>query len=206
MINYDDALEVINECKKKTKEIIVCAIDIGNRNFAICMEKIDLKCKNEEILHTGDIILFSKQDFGVRTKNASKDKEIFFKCEAFLDSIMDSLNKCDVILIEQQMRRNPFAQKLEMFVYSYFLFKFRNNKHYISYPAKNKTRVLDAPKDLNKPQRKKWCIEKCCEILAERGDDNTLEIISKNKSKADDLCDTFCMIQSWKIKYNKKLF
>lgn len=195
---------VINNAKKRGY-INVMAIDIGNRNFALTIEKIPLPLdKNENVLHQGEITLFRKEDFGARTKDGLKDRQIFFKCQTFLESISEELNNCDVILIEAQLKRNPFAQKLEMFVYSYFLITFRNFKYYIPFPAKHKTQVLKAPKGMNKPERKKWNTEKACEILAERGDEYSLEIISKTK-KLDDLCDVFCMIQSYKILNYKKL-
>jgi len=206
-IDFLDIDYIITNCKNKKSYMDVCAIDIGNRNFALCIERFSVPfTKGENICHNGEIILFCKEDFGVRTKNGIKDLSIFLNCKKFLDSISEHINRCDVILIEQQLRRNPFAQKLEHFVYSYFVLNFATFKYYISFPAKHKTMVLKAPKGLSKPERKKWCSEKFCEILAERGDSYSLEIISKNKSKIDDLCDTGCMIQAWKILNIKKLF
>lgn len=205
-MDYSNINSVINNARNKHNDILVCSIDIGNRNFALCIERIPLPLKrNENILHQGEIILFRKEDFGARTKDGLKDRMIFLKCEKFLSSISEYIDKCDVILLEQQLRRNPFAQKLEMFVYSYFLINYSIFKYYTSFPAKHKTQVLKAPKGMDKPKRKKWCAEKFCEILAERGDEYSLDIISKNKSKMDDLCDTGCMIQAWKILNYKNL-
>lgn len=204
-IDFSNVEYVISQAKSNGY-IDICSIDIGNRNFALCIERVEFPIsKTENILHTGNIILFRKEDFGARTKDGLKDRSIFIRCQNFLESISEYLDKCDIILLEQQLRRNPFAQKLEMFVYSYFVFMYNTFKYYTSFPAKHKTQVLKAPKGLDKPQRKKWCTEKFCEILADRGDDYSLDIIKNHKSKLDDLCDTGCMIQAWKILNYKKL-
>jgi len=205
MFDFSDIDYILKKAHERN-ELIICSIDIGNRNFALCIERVPLPLINSEsILHQGEIILFRKEDFGARTKDGLRDRIIYLKCQNFLESISEYIDKCDIILLEQQLRRNPFAQKLEMFVYSYFLFTYKVYKYYISFPAKHKTQVLKAPKGMDKPQRKKWCTEKFCEILAERGDEYSLEIIAKNKSKLDDLCDTGCMIQAWKILNYKKI-
>jgi hypothetical protein len=205
MIDYSDVNFVIN-CAKKKGYIDICSIDIGNRNFALCIERLHFPIdKSENIIHQGEIILFRKEDFGARTKDGLKDRSIFLKCQKFLESISEYLDKCDIVLLEQQLKRNPFAQKLEMFVYSYLLFTYSVFKYYISFSATHKTQVLKAPKGMDKPARKKWCTNQFCEILANRGDEYSLEIIKNNKNKLDDLCDTGCMIQAWKILNYKKL-
>lgn len=199
--NIDYAIQ----CAKLRGYITICTIDIGYRNFAICIEKLKFPIiKTTNIIYQGDITFFKKIDFGVRTKDGIKDRKIFCNCQDFLDSIIDKLKQCDIILLEQQLRKNPFAQKFEMFVYSYLIFMFREFKYYSAFPAKHKTKVLKAPSGLDKPQRKKWCIEKCYEILTDRQDKETLSLLSSHK-KADDLSDTFCMIQAWKILNIKRL-
>lgn len=202
--NFDNVYAIIYECHKRNS-IKICAIDIGHRNFALCIEELPLPLeKGVDVKQQGEITSFYVKDFGVRKNNGIDDRKIFFACTDFLDSIIDELMECDIILIEQQLKRNPFAQKMEQHVYTYLTIVFRSFKYYTPYNASNKTQVLKAPKGMDKPERKKWCSEKCCEILAERGDEYSLEIISRTK-KIDDLCDTFCMIQAWKIQYYKYL-
>ena len=48
-----------------------------------------------------------------------------------------------------------------------------------------------------KPQRKKWAVEKAVVILEERGDMDTLDVIT-NRTKRDDLADTLIQCQSFK--------
>lgn len=213
-MNFSDINYVIKGCKNR-EVMRICAIDIGHRNFALCIEEFELPIiKGEDIINQGQIIKFEKRDFGERKKTEIEDRRILIACSDFLDEIIDDLNECDVIIIEKQIgftgpkkmgKSNPFAQKIEHHVYSYFTFMFREFKYYGTFMAKHKTQVLGAPPKQTKPERKKWCIEKGCEILANRGDSETLLIIKNNKSKADDLCDTFCMIQAWKILNYKKL-
>ena len=53
-------------------------------------------------------------------------------------------------------------------------------------------------KAIDKPKRKKWCIQKGLDILKDRGDEDTTQIITRSKKK-DDLCDVICQLQSFKI-------
>ena len=53
-------------------------------------------------------------------------------------------------------------------------------------------------KAVDKPKRKKWCIQKGLDILNDRFDKDTIQIITKSKKK-DDLCDVICQLQSFKI-------
>lgn len=206
--DYSNLKDVIKYCKKFGK-LRICAIDIGHRNFALCIEEFEFpKDKSVDLLLEGEIIYLQRTDLGERGKTEMDDRKILIACTNYLDSINDQLTKCDIILIEKQLgfmktfgKSNPFANKLEHHVYSYLTFTFGEFKYYSTFMAKHKTQVLGAPKKQTKPERKKWCIEKGCEILANRGDADTLLIIEKNKSKADDVCDVFCMIQAFKLLY-----
>ncbi len=68
-----------------------------------------------------------------------------------LEEYKSYFDKCDVILIEQQMsfgakKYNTLAVKLGQHCMSYFIYKYGKTKKVIEYPAYYKTITLGAPK------------------------------------------------------------
>jgi hypothetical protein len=106
------------------------------------------------------------------------------------------------VIIERQLKTNPYAQRIEQHVLSWFTI-FCPNIEIVIYPASNKTKILGAPKSIKgakkKPLRKKWSIEKASEILTLRCDDDTLKKLLGSKKK-DDLADVVCQLASFKLK------
>ena len=208
--------------------IYIASFDIGKCNFAFYIEEFDAdklstlktipkskRFKNEsemtpefqEVLSSiylnGNKILYRNLDLTQGTeKNKYLDKKIYTNMITELDRCKEFLDKCSIIVIEQQMSfksaQNTMALKLGQHCYSYFLFRYGDTKEIIEFPAYYKTQILGATKGLTKPQRKKWATEKAVDILMERGDMETLdEIVSKKKK--DDLADVLIQLQSFKF-------
>ena len=206
----------------------IASFDIGKKNFAFYVEEfiqeklpfiekkynidgtpttkfqniIDLICQN------GKCITFQNHDLTIETKTNS---DIFYNMIRVLNSNKEIWEKCDIILIEQQMsfgkKYNTMALKLGQHCWSYFAFQYGRSKQIIEFPAYHKTQVLGSQKHktkngkfkcISKPERKKWTIEFSKHILFHRADDETLSILYENKKK-DDLADTFCQLQAYKI-------
>jgi hypothetical protein len=120
-------------------------------------------------------------------------------------------------VIEEQMafgkKLNKMAVKLGQHCYSYFTFLYGKSKVVFEFPAYHKTQVLGAEKEegkpyksgkkrykaVDKPQRKKWAVEKALEILNNRGEIEVIEGMTTKKKK-DDLADTFLQLQAFKYK------
>ena len=185
----------------------IASIDVGYRNFCIAIEEYELplRSKNPEDIYAGNLIFFHNQDFGVRKKTTVDDNPILNAILEWLNVHKDKFDKCDTIIIEQQLKTNPFAQKIEHMVHAWFLVNYGLTKAVGPFSATHKTRVLNAPKKMTKPERKKWAVDKATEILCCRGDDIGLEIMNDNKKKADDLGDCLLMCQAWKILNINKL-
>ena len=115
-------------------------------------------------------------------------------------------------------RNNTMALKLGQNCESYFLYSYGRFKKVIEYPAYYKTQILGAQKTekklksgkikymaIDKPARKKWCIQKGLSVLEDRKDfDNIEELqkkIGKKKQKLDDKMDVLCQLQSFKYLY-----
>lgn len=160
----------------------------------------------------GDTILFKCLDLTVNCKKSKYlDKQIYVNMYNALNEHKSYFDTCDHIVIEQQMsfgsKHNTMALKLGQHCYSWFIFTYGGTKPVYEFPAFHKTQVLGAPKQVNektkrmkameKPQRKKWAVEKAVTILEERGDMATLDIILE-RGKKDDLADTLIQCQSFK--------
>jgi hypothetical protein len=184
----------------------IAAIDVGHRNFALAIEEFTNPIPSRELedIFSGDLKFFHNADFGSRKVDASLDNAILTAIMDWLTVQKDLLDKCDTVIIEQQMKTNPFAQKIEHMVHAWFLIHYGAKMDVHPFPASHKTRVLKAPKKMTKPERKRWAVDKATEILCGRGDVVGLEIMSGTKKK-DDLADVCAMIQAWKVLHIDKL-
>lgn len=139
-----------------------------------------------------------------KKKKGSKtlDASIFLRLTERLDEYKTYFDHCSTIIIEQQMsfgtKINTMAIKIAQHTYSYFLFRYGGSKKIIEFPSYNKTQILGAPAGLEKPQRKKWAVEKADEIWALRGDLETVEMV-KSKKKKDDMSDCLLHVLSYII-------
>lgn len=139
-----------------------------------------------------------------KTKKGSKalDSNVFLRLTALLDKHKEYFDKCSTIIIEQQMsfgsKINTMAIKIAQHTYSYFLFRYGNTKKIVEFPSYNKTQILGAPGGLDKPQRKKWAIEKANEIWTTRGDLETVDMIGTKKKK-DDMSDCLLHVLAYII-------
>jgi hypothetical protein len=143
------------------------------------------------------------------------DPKTFHNMNELLDKYQEYWDQCDIFVIEKQMsfgkKHNTMALKLGQHCWSYFSIHYGLSKQLLEFPAYYKTQILGSIKDkkvtkggkvtykaVEKPERKKWCINKGLEILEERGDEDTISIITKSKKK-DDLCDVICQLQAFKV-------
>jgi hypothetical protein len=148
-----------------------------------------------------------KEEKKEKKKKGSKalDCNVFLRLTNLLDRHKEYFDKCSTIIIEQQMsfgnKINTMAIKIAQHTYSYFLFRYRDTKKIVEFPSYNKTQILGAPAGLDKPQRKKWAIEKANEIWTTRGDLETVDMIGTKKKK-DDMSDCLLHVLSYIIHNN----
>lgn len=192
-----------------TPTLYIASFDIGKKNFAFCIERCNLyvnpNTDTTTIIKSGTIVLLKNIDCTGGTDSSKYlDPRVFLNMNRVLDEYKSFWDKCSYILIEQQMsfgnKRNVMALKLAQHCHSYFLFHYANFKCVIDFPSYHKTQVLNAPKKMSKPQRKKWAIVKATEILQQRNDTTSLEIFQQHNKK-DDLADVVLQLQSFKVLY-----
>jgi hypothetical protein len=170
----------------------------------------DMKRFIKDIGCIGQLIHFEKKDLG--------DKKCYFSGEAFftlyqwLDDLIEKglFNDVHTILIEQQMKTNNICISIMHHLHSYFLLKFKRYKFIILYQSRNKTRVLGAAltkksKDdgnklikTTKYNRKVWSVKLITELLSQRKDENSLNLL-KTEKKKDDICDTVSQLLSYVV-------
>lgn len=164
---------------------MIGSIDIGIKNFCLCLYEPKTN-KIVDWIHT-----------------SLKSGPIQFDTDAFhnLFKLFDSIDWSTTthILVEKQMmfgnKKNISAYRLQCYVMCYFLLKFPDIK-VIEYPAYHKTKVLGGKHKMTKPQRKKWTIEYTLNHVEKKW----LDFFSSH-TKKDDLADTWCMIQAYKIQH-----
>jgi hypothetical protein len=209
--------------------MFVASFDIGKCNFAFCIERFEqsilhkIKSIQKSLRYTkdgectlefqpiidavcmeGELVLHKNIDITEGSnKKKSLDDIILLNMYKTLDEFASYFDKCDIILIEQQMsfganKTNTMAMKLSQHCKSYFIYKYRETKEVVDFPAYHKTQILGATKAMTKPQRKKWAVEKAVDILLQRGDLDTVDMISEKK-KRDDLADVFIQLQAFKF-------
>lgn len=185
---------------KGKKKIGVASIDVGYRNFCVCAEEIIIPLDSrKDVCLQGNMLFHHNEDFGKLAKNNNEaERQLFIDISDWLEVQSDIWDRCDIILIEQQLKCNKMAPRIQQHVQSWFYLKYRDRKIVEAFSSTHKTQVLKAPKKMTKPERKKWAVEKARQILTQRGDSLGLQTLSETK-KADDLGDTLLMIQAWKI-------
>jgi len=154
-------------------------------------DKIDL-CENVKISYTKNRMIIITN-------------EILFNIIKEFDKRRDILINVKTIVIEKQLKTNPNAQMIQNHIHAYFLHQYGLSKHVEIFDSCYKTRLLGCPrkikdndnegklKKINKSYRKRWTTNLTRDVLMERKDKKFFDFIfNQNKSKADDLSDTFC--------------
>jgi hypothetical protein len=184
----------------------------------------------DQVFLNGKIILHKNLDLTENCDPKLKlDPETFHNMIDELDKYAEYWDTCSAFVLEEQMqfakKINNMAIKLGQHCYSYFAFKYGRYKQIIVFPAYHKTQVLGCAKDkgkpyksgktrwkaVEKPQRKKWAIEKALQILTSRHQDDIIKEMTKKigrkKQKMDDLSDVIVQLQAFKVLcyVNKKL-
>jgi len=227
----------------ETAEIWVATFDIGHRNFSFYVEAIDREAlanipmvpsrqrhepdgtptkefrKVLKKLYTvGHTILMRVEDIGGGCKKGDNKsaylREVKYNMNDLLDRYRNYWNRCDVIVIEEQMnfgknKTNKDALELAHHCESYFLLQYSRFKQVMMFPAYHKTQLLGIPKVKaarrkngwaapSKDARKKWAVEKARAILSYRDDMKTLQQF-ESRTKKDDMAD--CILHAVAFTY-----
>lgn len=203
-VNYSDLL--------KLEKIRTLSIDPALKNFAVRIE--DRYNDNTIKPVFFDKINFTKKGIpysDLNKKGTEKiNPELLWKITNYFNNLLPYIESCQVIGIERQMAINykctrVFQHLLSLFSFYIMTMKINSECILIDINPKLKGKVLAAPKGID---IKVWGVQKCKQLLQERGDDWSLKYLSKHeksgKTKADDLADTVIQMEGW-IRYIRKL-
>jgi hypothetical protein len=206
------------------RSILVASFDMGQRNFAFCIERIPLDgwesiphipkrhryLKNgqctppfasvlDTVTSKGQLVYWKHVDL---TSIGSTPEQVLFKCTSVLDDHLSWWQQSSAFIIEQQMSfgsvRNPMAVRLAHHCLSYFQILFGSFKVVVDFPSYHKTRVLGAQKKQSKRERKQWSVTYTKSLLHQRQEWEWLEYLNQHK-KQDDLADVVTQLQAFKF-------
>ena len=109
------------------------------------------------------------------------------------------MSYCQYILIESQLPINYDMVRMSTHIISFLMMNLENKgcKPMIcEVDAYFKSRILNAPKKMTKPELKKWCREYALELLQKRGDTVAYDSMVK-AGKQDDMGDVVCYCEGW---------
>lgn len=166
----------------------IISIDPAIKNLAIRVEE-----RRENI---------SIQTLLFKRINLDPDDEmtnIYLSLTNFLDLHLDLFMTCHLILIERQLPINYRSVRVSQHLISYFSLRLKDSPllpALLEIDPRLKGRQLEAPPYLTDRGLKKWAVEKAQDILQQRGDDEALEILRRERKK-DDLSDTIVQIEAF---------
>jgi nitrogen regulatory protein PII len=211
----------------------IASIDIGSKNPCLYIERVNIDLLHQ-IKNVGEKNRYNKNKTptGAFTKildnvykngikeylekfdvSGGSESKIIINMLDYLESKIELFDKCNPIIIEQQVKDSPFNKKLETVCQTFFLYKYGDSKIIVIFPSRYKTQILGMPKQekklkpyQKKKNRKQWAINKALEILRLRNDEKTELHILMSK-KQDDECDAIVQLQAFKYKcyVDKKL-
>ena len=177
----------------------ICAIDIGIKNFAWCIESYPPDCLNNMCYKKhGKIIEINNKDVSGNL-NVNKMKEILENVTKTLTNI--NFASVDVILIERQHRKNIKAIQIAQHVWTWIKVKFPC-KNVMYYNPVYKTKTFTSKKLIKYTERKNFTVDLTRSVLTLRQDFAGLEKLKYGK--VDDMTDCFCMCLSYM--FRKKFF
>jgi len=182
---------------RKWSDIIrIISIDPGIRNFAIRVEERNIK-------NPGPITTLLYEKFRIKNEDREltelSESKLYKKLTDFLDMYIDLFQTCHIVIIERQMPFNYKATRIAQHTLTYFMMLLRNNRIlplFFEIDSKLKGKQLGASSHLNERGIKAWSVDKAIELLNYRNDKIAIDIMAKNKNKADDLADTVCQIEA----------
>ena len=174
----------------------ILSIDIGSKNCAFYIEEFDSsRLTSQSLYKEGKRVYWKLVDF-------SKG-DIYVNIIAYLDKNLCIFDSCNGIIIEKQFKLNYKAQVIQHFIFAYFKNVYGPFKYISDISATKKTQILNAPKKMDKPTRKKWATVEMHKICDIRNDTEGLKILYATKS--DDLADACLQLKAFqKLVFVKK--
>lgn len=198
---YEHYVHTIDKSERKWNSdyLQVTSVDPALKNFGIRIEQWNYKTKIITPL------MFQRINLIEHLKNTEDEddyNEAFVKLLEIFKPIENIIKNTNIFIIERQLPVNYKPVRISQHVITYFMSTTYNNEILPSIyevDPKLKGEILGAGK-LSETALKDWAIDKAAEILTQRNDTVSLDILNNNRkkgksgTKADDLADTIVQV------------
>jgi hypothetical protein len=169
----------------------IAAIDPGIKNCGVCIER---RWSSGHV----ETVMLARINFLVGDLPTA-DTIYYTYSIRELRKYLPVLELCQYILIESQLPVNYDMVRMSSHLITFLMMSLENKgcKPMIcEVDAYFKSRILNAPPKLKKPELKKWCRDYMLERYKERGDELSHNLL-KSAKKFDEISDTACYIEGW---------
>lgn len=186
--------------KRQENYLQIASIDPALKNFAL---RIERRFDDGEVMP----LVFDKVSID---KNEVLDKTVicstYNNLTIFLEKYKEFFIECHIILIERQLSVNYKSTRVAQHTISYLSFIVKDSSFLtdiIEISPTIKGKMLEGGTNLSKKGLKEWAVTKAREILSERRDNWSIEVMKSFNKKQDDLADTVCQIEAALIYWKK---
>ncbi len=172
--------------------IQIMAIDPGIKNCGIRIERR----WSSGLVET---VMLYRVNFLQMKDQESFDTVYYTNCIKILREYLNVMELCQYIIIESQLPINYDMVRMSTHIIAFLMISLENKgvKPMIcEVDAYFKSRILNAPPKMAKPELKKWCREYAINLLEKRGDLATRDMLIK-AGKQDDMGDVVCYCEGW---------
>lgn len=170
--------------------IQIMAIDPGIKN---CGVRIERRWSSGHV----ETVMLAKLNFLI--SEAPTNTIYYTNAIKVLRTYLPIMELCQYILIESQLPINYDMVRMSSHIISFLMSQLANKGcRPLIYEVDTyfKSRILNAPPKMAKPELKKWCWEYALRILKERNDTEAYNAI-KNAGKQDDMGDCVCYCEGF---------
>jgi hypothetical protein len=183
----------VSEFYKRPNEtfIQIMAIDPGIKNCGIRIERR----WSSGVVET---VMLARLNFLVSDEPPS-DTVYYTNCIKVLRNYLPIMELCQYILIESQLPINYDMVRMSSHIISYLMSQLANKgcrPLIFEVDTYFKSRILNAPPKMSKPELKKWCRNYALKILEDRKDTETYNLV-KSVKKFDDVSDVLCYCEGF---------
>jgi len=174
------------------ENITIVSIDPGIKNCGMYIEKINTKTDEKKS------ILLTRMQFDQSENYYTDSIKQFEK----LEKKANLFSQAHYIIIEKQMAISYQNTRMGQHLITFFTTITRDKGNLpvvMEFSPKAKTKVLDCPPGMKKPEYKKWCYHKAVDLLKKRDSPDEQKFIDciEIAKKKDDMGDTICQAESW---------
>lgn len=170
----------------------IMAIDPGIKN---CGVRIERRWSSGVV----ETVMLARINFLVCNDTPTHDTVYYTNCIKILREYLPIMQLCQYIIIESQLPINYDMVRMSTHIISFLMIHLENKgcKPMIcEVDAYFKSRILNAPPKMAKPELKKWCRDYALALLEKRGDMVAHDAIVK-AGKQDDISDCVCYCEGW---------